>query len=485
MKKRVLGLVGGVFPYLFVFLSSIFQPFDPDLGWHLKYGEYFFQHFSILRDNTFSSDMPFYHWVNFSWGTDVLTYFFYHIGGFFGLSLAGAGVVTLTFFFFAKASKLDYFEKALIFPLVLFLEEMVISVSFRGQLISICFMGVLWYLVSSYEGGKSRSLYLTPLLFFLWANLHGQFFVGLGIFSLWMGGFLVKRFFEEKKQFKKLIPQMRFFAVIAFLCFVATLVNPFGVGIYQETFKYIHNPLLQDVTEYLAPGDLSRTWWNHILVGLLVGVGIVLRFFKDNVKDIISLSGIFGILYGLSFIIRRYSWTMYYFAIPFLKPVAAFLKPDSKKASFTAATALVAISTCVVLFVKAPWSQYTTMSWDTYCKKYQECSPDAADFLATISSRGNIMNLYAWGGWLIWNYPQIKPSIDGRMHLWKDKGVSAFEIYYDYEQNYKDVDDSTYDTVFMSKTKPVYERLISLTKQGRWKLVYQDSTSAIFVRNTR
>ena len=78
--KRVVWIL----PYIFVFIASLYLPTDPDLGWHLKYGEYFFQHHQILRDNTFSTMMPQYHWENGSWGTDIITYAIYKLGGFGG-----------------------------------------------------------------------------------------------------------------------------------------------------------------------------------------------------------------------------------------------------------------------------------------------------------------------------------------------------------------------------------------------------------------
>ena len=92
--------------------------------------------------------------------------------------------------------------------------------------------------------------------------------------------------------------------------------------------------------------------------------------------------------------------------------------------------------------------------------------------------------MYNWGGWMIWNYPEIKPTIDGRMHLWKDaKGYSGFEDYYGYEQNFKDINDSPYNVILMSPGKPVYKRLLELNRLGAWRLVYQDNNAGVFVRN--
>ena len=57
--------------YFAVFIFSINLPTDPDLGWHLKYGQYFFKTGEILRENIFSTMMPYYNWVNHSWASDV------------------------------------------------------------------------------------------------------------------------------------------------------------------------------------------------------------------------------------------------------------------------------------------------------------------------------------------------------------------------------------------------------------------------------
>jgi len=58
---------------------------------------------------------------------------------------------------------------------------------------------------------------------------------------------------------------------------------------------------------------------------------------------------------------------------------------------------------------------------------------------------------YSWGGWMIWNYPDVKPSIDGRMHLWEDeKGYSAFAEYYTNVQDWESIDKSRYNNVLPS-----------------------------------
>ncbi|MBI3955461.1 hypothetical protein HY338_03385 [Candidatus Gottesmanbacteria bacterium] len=96
----------------------------------------------------------------------------------------------------------------------------------------------------------------------------------------------------------------------------------------------------------------------------------------------------------------------------------------------------------------------------------------------------DLLTFYNWGGFIIWNYPYLKPSIDGRMHLWReDKGYSAFDEYYPLEQNLKEIDNSRYTKVLINTSKPLYKKLMKLVDQDKWKLLYSDDLAAVFSKN--
>lgn len=472
-------------PFVFVFIASIHTPFDPDLGWHLRYGEHFFTYKEVLRENIYSSEMPNYLWSNISWGTDVLSYFFYSLNGFFGLSLAAAGIITLTFFFFSKAYTLDYWQKAILFPLLLYFVNPINSISFRGQLISLMMLSVLVYLLKEYERGRMKLLYFVPVVFLFWANLHGLFFLGLGVLVLWQFFFLVSSYLKTKT-FSSLVPHLKQFVPVSVVTLLATLVHPFGYGIYLEALRHFNNPLLKYVSEYNAVVELSTQWYSLIIISVLVGIGITAEVLaKPRYKSITDI-GLFSVFFLLSLWVRRYSWTMYYLAIPLLQPVATFIRPPTKRGIFIGGTILFSLSIIFIFFVKQPFSQYVTISWDSYCEKLVKCSPEAARALQEHYKAGKTLTPYAWGGYLIWNFPGVKPSADGRMHLWRDEtGYSGFEYGYMYEWDKKDVNDSKYDVVLASKSRPVFQRLRSHALSGRWKLVYQDDSAAVFVRLMR
>lgn len=482
MDRKIKYFLENFLPYLTVFLATIYRPIDPDLGWHLKYGEYFFKNFRILRENAFSTEMESFIWANISWGADLFYYLFYKLGGFLGLTIGGAIVVVLTFYFFAKAFRLDFWEKAIIFPVILFFMNPVNSNSFRGQSISLLLFGVLVYLFTRYEEERGKTLYFIPFLFLVWANIHGLFVLGLGVFGIWEAFYLLRIFLESRK-WESLIPQIKKFGIVTLLSIGATLIHPFGIQIYEDALLHFNDPLLKRVAEYLPAAELSQQWMNLLFSLVLAGIGTMTYIFSGDWKKKLSQIGVFSVLYLLSTWVRRYSWALYYQVIPFLKPVVNFIRPDNKRSIFYGGCILFIIYITVIILLKQPYRQFTDMNWDIYCSEFSKCSPQAARALAKYYVEGRTMTLYNWGGWLIWNYPELKPSTDGRMHLWRDvEGYSAFEHDYAYEQNMKDIDDSKYDVVFTATYKPIYKRLKKLTKEKKWNIKYIDKTTAIFVR---
>lgn len=480
-------------PYSLVFTSSIFNPSDPDLGWHLKYGEYFFKNGTILRENTFSTMMPDFRWGNVSWGTDLITYAAYIVGGFLGLSILGALIVTLTFYFFSRGARLTVWDQTLLFPLLLYIESPINSVSFRGQQISLLFIGVLFYILSRYEE-KPKLIYATIPLFLLWVNLHGQFVFGLGILSVFIvlkvGFYLVNKINKTdflkslKHNFSMRKKEILIMFGILISSYLVTLINPFGVRLHTDALAHFGSPLLKNVGEYLPFEFRSGAWWNYILVAVIITGGLIYLYFKRKLFNDLPLlmSGI--LFFVLAFSVRRFAWPAYYLILPLLKPVAGFIKPDKKRIENATAFIILLFTLILIVFSKLPFDNITDYSWKEYCQQpIIRCSEDSAKFLIENNLTDNLYTLYAWGGFLIWNYPEIKPSIDGRMHIWRDeKGYSGFEEYYDYEQGVTNIDDSNYNVVYMSPIKPIYEMMINLVNQGKWDLVYQDNYAGIFVR---
>jgi len=474
------------FPYLLVFFASLYHPIDSDLGWHLKYGEYFFKYHKILKENIFSADMPNYHWVNSSWLTDLITYFTFNNFGFLGLSIFGAGVITLTFFFFSKASRLDFYQKCLIFPILVFFISPINQVSFRGQLLSLLFLGIVFYLLKLWESSRSKLIFLTVPLFALWSNTHGQFLLGEAFMGMWIFFYLASQLFGREAVRIGKVLKNNLYLILAFVfSFISVTFNPFGFGVYFESLHHFANPLLKYVAEWLPFEELSGYWMSQVILGIMVSFSLLIIIFNSRLKESLGETGTFSVFFTFSFLVRRFAWPAFYLSMPLLSHLATFFKPDSKKGERLGGLFILIISFVILFLVNNPFRRINNMSWDSYCELSTGCSRGAMEFLTSNKIEGNFLNTYDWGGYIIWNWPQIKPLIDGRMHLWRDEvGYSAFSAYYDLEQNVKDINDSKYDIVLMAKSKNLYKRLQYLEKEGLWKKIYEDKTSGVFVRST-
>lgn len=473
-----------ILPYVVVFLLSLHHPADTDIGWHLKYGEFFFQNGRIALQNTFSSQMPDYHWINHSWLSDVLSYAIFQFGGFLGLSIAGALIITLTFYFISKAAKLSFWKQAVIFPLLYYLEEPLLIISFRSQLLSILGIALIYYLYKKYEEGNAKSLLFLPPLFMLWANLHGGFILGLGLLIFFITCKIVQNIFTKTAE--NITAQNLRLAITASAAVLATLVNPYGLKIYQETFKHLDNPLQKYIVEWTPFELFSQLWWNVVVWGAVLLISFVIVFRKRIHYKFIPLAVAVAVLYLFSFWMRRYNWPMYLLSVPIVATVVEALKPQKKEMQKFIPVIIFAGLYLYIAFIKLPILNIFRMNWVRYCVEFVSCSQESAQYILDHKLFDNLYTFYNWGGWIIWQYPQIKPSIDGRMAFWTDGSVySAFKDYFWLEQNLTDMDISQWDVVWIPPSKPIHEQMENLVSQGKWTRIFRDNFALIYIRNTK
>lgn len=217
-------------------------------------------------------------------------------------------------------------------------------------------------------------------------------------------------------------------------------------------------------------------------VGLILFFGALFTILNGQFAKILTSLVVLP-FFALSFLVRRYLWTTYYLAIPLMQPMIAFFKPEGRKWQMISGTFILTAFLLLSFFIDNPFKRVENMSWQIYCRKFQGCSDGAVKFIVEHKLTNDLLTFYNWGGWLIWNHPDVKPSIDGRMHLWEDeKGYSAFAYYFPFEQNQADIDDSKYNVVLMTPEKPMYERLWELVNEGKWRLAYEDDYTGVFVR---
>jgi hypothetical protein len=93
---------------------------------------------------------------------------------------------------------------------------------------------------------------------------------------------------------------------------------------------------------------------------------------------------------------------------------------------------------------------------------------------------GRIFNNYAWGGYMEWNAPELKPFIDGRADIFVCNGVfddfvkaTAIEEPLDILNRYR------IDYALLNPNQP----LAYLLEHSReWRMIYSDKVAVLFER---
>jgi hypothetical protein len=96
-----------------------------------------------------------------------------------------------------------------------------------------------------------KTWYIVPVMFALWANMHGSFIVGIGLlgcFAIGRGVDLIRRTGKLRSLFHD--NKLRRLVLLTELAAVAALLNPYGLTLYSEVLSFGSNPNLQSLVEW-------------------------------------------------------------------------------------------------------------------------------------------------------------------------------------------------------------------------------------------
>jgi hypothetical protein len=198
-KLRFFYLFWALF-YIFLTLIALkysLSYLDADFGWHLKVGQEIAQDSQIPRVNhfnyTFQGD-----WVDHEWLSNFLIYKIYSGPGYFCLSivfalLIGAVLAALNWWIYKKNKRQPLLTLVVVLQ-VLGLLAALPSTGVRVQEIAWVFLFLLLIILDYYQR-RPRFFVLLILMpfFYLWANLHASFLIGLFILFFWLGLKLLER----------------------------------------------------------------------------------------------------------------------------------------------------------------------------------------------------------------------------------------------------------------------------------------------------
>jgi len=487
--------------FIGIFFLALKASTDPDLFWHLKTGEIIWQYKTIPHTDWFSYTMSDYPRIDFEWLSEILMFLIWKAAGFGGLAVFFALVITAAFGYLIPESieNRPFFLTRFLAMLGAFVSSL--TFGSRPQMISILGIAIVTFIIAKYkQSDQNKIVWLLPLVFLLWANMHGGFIFGIGFIVIFLAleNFLIKQ--KERvpgaewlKLYNPLTREKWKKLVCSFLIsLLLTFFNPYTWHIYQEIYKATSDTYDKNIIiEWLAPNF-------HTAEGIVFGFYVVFIFIiLATIKKIDLLS--FVLIPVVMFFAFQAGRNIPFFVIislPFLVKSLAELE-NVFSSLLNKKLFAIAISGFLVFYL--PATNGTLNAIKTFSGGQEQAQEGgypykALQFLLDNPSYGtkNIFNSYGWGGYIIGNAKcqmpnakkmQCEPKvfIDGRMSYWK---LPDRHILKDYENiEYlsdgweKLIDKYGISIIFIDKKMFLGN---ALKFNNNWKNIYEDDLAIIY-----
>ncbi|HUG07784.1 MAG TPA: hypothetical protein VMP13_02610 [Acidimicrobiia bacterium] len=241
-------------PWIAVVVSAFQRIGDNSFLWHIRAGELQAVGGAVLTSDPFSFTAAGEAWRTQSWLVELLyawletraglSFTGWMVGVVSALTVVGLGLIAHRYSRSVPATSIVLLLSAVLLPQFLVPRPVLFSFLFF----------VLVILAWDHERGLRWSL---PLLFWLWASVHGSFIVGLGYLAL--------RVIKDRE------PQASQMVVVSGL---ATLMTAHGLGIFEILWDFVGaRPYLALISEWQTPNLLEPRFLPMLLAVFLIVYG--------------------------------------------------------------------------------------------------------------------------------------------------------------------------------------------------------------------
>lgn len=479
---------------LFVFALTVRVALDPDLGWHIRDGEYLLTHqWRVPAFDQFTHTMANYPVIMHEWVTDIGMYLISTKLGLAALSVIFAGITTLAFWIAANAAnrKTARRESAVIAMVIGSIASTSI-VGARAQMLTLLGLALLMTIIWEYRHNPmTRKIWWLPVLFLVWVNLHGGFASGLIFLAAYLGVTGLAVIWQRLRQGPAWTHRAELEATMWFRLFGAsvlavlvTLINPYGWRVYIEIVTTLADPFLRaNIKEWVAvPLTDSGTVSLLVYLGLLA-IFSALTYKKQDWRYVFVVA----VFVYLGFRSWRNVPIVIIVSLPLWAAIVQSLSGEALKrlAPKTVVLVLLAVATSVLgyrqfnLLAQYGRSPATLANLPEFQYPYK-----AVQYLKANPPAGKMFNDYNWGGYLIWQYSEQKVFIDGRTPSWRINNRHTFkdhQIIVQAQGNWRELLRAyQVDWVIVHSNSLLG---FALSGEPDWARVYDDGLATIFVRH--
>ncbi|HEX3629903.1 MAG TPA: hypothetical protein VHW91_05510 [Candidatus Dormibacteraeota bacterium] len=385
-------------------LIAAIQPVtDPDFWWHLTTGNWMLSHQAIPHQDLFTFTVLGHRWITHEWLSEVVIALLYAAGRLPLVSLALGGVTAAGFLFVYLSidRRVGFVIRGLVLALGVAAANPIWGPRIQMETFALSALTYLW--VKRYCEGRSRALYALPLVMLVWVNLHAGFVIAYAIvgIALAVEGL---RYLSHRTGAMPL-PRLRTMALVLLASVGVAIINPNGWDIYLYPFQTGGSAEQQKlIVEWFSPNfQMSQIWAFEAMIFLILGSLALARRIEPR-QFLLLLLGLGLALHS----VRNLSFFMLV-GVPALADYAQqaaerlqlrwpFRLPKTSGVTFALNSGILLVLALIVLLASAP-SLLQRVDGKLIARDFPV---KAADFLAQHPAPGHMLNVYGWGGYLIY-----------------------------------------------------------------------------------
>ena len=379
--------------FMAVFASACLIPVQSDTWWHLRAGEEMWTRHAVLLADQFSFVARGAYWPNHEWLSEILFFGMYRAGGLPALTLLAAVLITIAIALSWRLMTGPATAKLLLMAIAM--PSIVLVWTVRPHVFTLVLVMTVLHLAI-------RKIYWPlPILFALWANLHGGVALGLVV----LGGVTIAEVWTEgRARLLTLVP-------LTAACSAATLLTPLGIDLWRTIPESIQKSMANGIAEWRAPilfGWRDLAFWVVALLLLVAAAGrrLAMRTREDAALLVVALA-----LFPLALRYSRNITPFLLVAVPALSRALAgtrLTSGDARRAGRPAVNAVL-IAMCAVAcagVIAIAWGRpIAHLQW-------QPVSPQIIE--AVRACPRPLYNRFDDGGYLIWFAKDVPVFVDNR-----------------------------------------------------------------------
>ncbi len=468
---------------------------DPDLWGHLVFGRHVLLTGHLNHRDVYSFTAYGLRWRDYEWLSEALFAFVYGHAGVIGLKLMKFSCAALIVSLLALGEgETGAPESAQFAVLIASAVAIGPELQFRPQLFTFIFFAATLYLIGREIRRGAAPLWLMVPMMALWVNFHGGFFVGLAVLGLFCAIVIIGDLINGADFSRARRP-----GAILIGAGAATLCTPYGLSNWRAVANTLSNPATRRlIVEWrplsavmrinLASQHAAPILYLTVL-GLFVAFGIALAI-APRADDFPLVAIAVVMIAGALIAVRNIPLAVIAAAGPLARHGGLALdrmrgRPDP---SAVDGEAMPVASACrwrinqLALTAIALALAINTGLFSPRLRDGIAYPAGAVSFMDASGLRGNILNDFNWGEYLIYHLtPDSRVFIDSRYDM-----VYPPKVIGDYVAFYSGAPDAArvlaewpVDFVLM----PTDSAAARYTAQRPdWRLIYQDRDSSLYAR---